>query len=273
MPTRSMRRCNGNGNGNVVAIFGIAIVSSIAFIQVFFSSLRISTYYKRNNSLEQPELPQHLRNPSDSLNVMNSTKGGKNNASYKTETVMGMGMVDEDDVASVNVKQAGPTLYSLTQQDDVPAPAVHMVAVADAFFAEKYHPIFEKNQQYANFHNYTWHVIGTDNSKCSELHKDYFFRKHCMVAEWMESSLNNDDVVVVFDSDVVPYRFNESLKNWTSNGEDIVLYERIWNTEIMAGNYIARNNPRARSFLREWSKFEYEMPPAPAFSSSDNGKP
>lgn len=156
------------------------------------------------------------------------------------------------------------------------APAtviVHMVAVADANFAKKYRPIFEKNQQYADFHNYKWHVIGTESKNCSELYKDFFFRKHCMVAEWMENSINKDDVVVVFDSDVVPYRSNESLQHWTSNSEDIVLYERMWNTEIAAGNYIARNNPRARSFLREWSKFEYEVPPPPAFHSSDNGKP
>ena len=150
-------------------------------------------------------------------------------------------------------------------------PEVHLVAVADANFAEKYRPLFEKNQQYADLHNYKWHVIGTESKNCTKMHRDYFFRKHCMIAEWMESSLNKDDVVVVFDSDVVPFRSNISLNNWTTNGEDIVMYERIWNNEIMAGNYIARNNPRARQFLREWSKFEYEMPPN-AFSSSDNGK-
>ncbi len=116
-----------------------------------------------------------------------------------------------------------------------------------------------------------WHVIGTESKNCTEMHRDYFFRKHCMIAEWMESSLNKDDIVVVFDSDVVPYRSNISMNNWTITGEDIVMYERIWNNEIAAGNYIARNNPRARQFLREWSKFEYEMPPN-AFSSSDNGK-
>ena len=156
-------------------------------------------------------------------------------------------------------------------QNDALVPEVHLVVVADANFAEQYRPIFEKNQQYANLHNYKWHVIGTESKDCSEKHKDFFFRKHCMISEWMESTLNKDDVVVVFDSDVVPYRSKFSLKNWTSTGEDIVLYERIWNTEIAAGNYIARNNPRTRQFLREWSEFEYEMPPN-AFSSSDNGK-
>lgn len=164
-------------------------------------------------------------------------------------------------------------IFSQQKSNDAtaPVPVVHLVAVADANFAEKYRPIFEKNQQYANLHNYKWHVIGTESKDCSEKHKDFFFRKHCMISEWMESTLNKDDVVVVFDSDVVPYRSKFSLKNWTSTGEDIVLYERIWNTEIMAGNYIARNNPRTRQFLREWSEFEYEMPPN-AFSSSDNGK-
>ena len=161
--------------------------------------------------------------------------------------------------------------FSQQNQKDAQDPMVHLVAVADANFVKKYRRIFEKNQQYANLHNYKWHIIGTGSKECSEMHKDYFFRKHCMIAEWMEISLNEDDVVVVFDSDVVPYRSNISLMNWTATGEDIVMYERIWNDEIMAGNYIARNNPRARQFLREWSKFEYEMPPD-AFSSSDNGK-
>jgi len=87
----------------------------------------------------------------------------------------------------------------------------------------------------------------------------------------MEDALDENDLVVVFDSDVVPDRPTISLENWTSTGEDIVLYERIWNTEIATGNYIARNNHRARSFLREWAKYEYEMP-KDAFLSSDNGE-
>ena len=48
-----------------------------------------------------------------------------------------------------------------------------------------------------------------------------------MVAEWMEETPDENDVVFVFDSDVVPYRPAISLEKWTSTGEDIVLYERI----------------------------------------------
>jgi len=55
----------------------------------------------------------------------------------------------------------------------------------------------------------------------------FFFCKHCMVAKWMEETPNENDVVFVFDSDVVPYRPAISLEKWTSTGEDIVLYERI----------------------------------------------
>ena len=158
------------------------------------------------------------------------------------------------------------------RNEGIEVPAVHMIAIADANFARKYAPIFKKNEQYARRHGYEWHVISTDSPICTKMYAhDFFFRKHCMVAEWMEDTLDEDDVVVVFDSDVVPYRPGISLENWTSTGEDIVMYERIWNTEIMAGNYIARNNYRARTFLREWAQYMYEKPKE-AFSSSDNGE-
>ena len=61
--------------------------------------------------------------------------------------------------------------------------SVHMMAIADANFARKYHPIFEKIEQYARRHGYKWHVIGTDSENCTKLHADFIFRKHCMVAE------------------------------------------------------------------------------------------
>lgn len=154
------------------------------------------------------------------------------------------------------------------------SPEVHMLAIADADFARKYHPIFEKNEQYARRHGYKWHLIGEESANCTTSHADYyFFRKHCMVAQWMEGTPDDNDLVFVFDADVVPYRYNISLQNWMSTiPEDVVMYEWIWNTEIMAGNYMVRNNHRARHFLKEWSRYEYEKPGGNAFSSSDNGE-
>ncbi len=44
--------------------------------------------------------------------------------------------------------------FSQRKQKDAQEPVVHLVAVADANFAAKYRPIFEKNQQYADLHSY-----------------------------------------------------------------------------------------------------------------------
>ena len=170
-----------------------------------------------------------------------------------------------------NIGRLGAEKESRYQHRPSPSSRVHLVAVADEDFAKKYQPLFEENDKYSNFYKYKWHIISGENIElCEKRHKDFFFRKHCIVAEWMGNSLNENDVVFVFDSDVVPFRFDESLENWTSTDEDVIFYERIWNTEIMAGNYIARNNQRARMFLRGWAEFEFEKPTG--FSSADNGK-
>lgn len=61
----------------------------------------------------------------------------------------------------------------------------------------------------------------------------------------------------------------KNLESWLDNDHDIILYERSWNFEVMAGNYIARNTPFAREFLKSWADFEFRQPPG--FSSADNG--
>ena len=103
---------------------------------------------------------------------------------------------------------------------------LHLLAVADDNFAQIYRPIFEKNAEYATRHGYIWHIIGTESPNCTKQHRDFFFRKHCMVAEWMETNLMENDVLFVCDSDVVPYRANLSLDSWTIYEEDVIMYER-----------------------------------------------
>ena len=73
------------------------------------------------------------------------------------------------------------------------------------------------------------------------------------------------------DADVVGVPSNASLKPWfdLAKENDLVFYERSWNFEIMAGNYIVKNSEYARGFLLRWSNFEYFKPSG--FSSSDNG--
>jgi hypothetical protein len=101
--------------------------------------------------------------------------------------------------------------------------------------------------------------------------ENLFFLKHCLIAAWMEwQNLPPTDAVFVFDSDVVPYRFDYGLEYWADNfPESIVLYVRAWSSEIAAGNYLVRNTRAGRAFLKGWANYEPLQPPG--FSSADNG--
>ncbi len=148
---------------------------------------------------------------------------------------------------------------------------IHMVAVADKSFQARYAVIFDSMSKYASKHGYHWHVIGDSGTEplCEQKYQVFFFRKHCIIASWMDRETNVGDKVFVFDSDVVPYRTNIPLYHWTYLIEDIILYERTWNNEIAAGNYLVSNSEAAKGFLMRWAQYEKEIPPG--FSSADNG--
>lgn len=76
-------------------------------------------------------------------------------------------------------------------------------------------------------------------------------------------------VVAVLDSDVVAVVHERGLEKWARHPADIQLYQRDLLPEIMAGNYMVRNTPTARSFLRTWADYNKVKPSG--FSSSDNG--
>ena len=83
---------------------------------------------------------------------------------------------------------------------------VHMVTVADRRFRKRYELSFQKMGEYAAAHGYSWTIHGdVQHTRCVN-HNDYFFYKHCLIAEWMELRVPPDDHVFVFDADVVPYR-------------------------------------------------------------------
>merc|ERR1712232_122668 len=99
-------------------------------------------------------------------------------------------------------------------------------------------------------------------------YKDYFFKKHCTVAEWLETQHKNL-VAAIVDADVVSAVFDRGLEKWANHPADVQVYQRCLLPEIMAGNYMVRNTAFARTFLRNWAKYNFEMPRG--FSSSDNG--
>ena len=163
---------------------------------------------------------------------------------------------------------------------------VHMVVAADDNFAKKYQRSFEKMEQYAQRHGYTWTILNQDRFEGGILpracanHKDFFFLKHCMVASWMEAqAFDPASSIFVFDADTIPFRPELPLDKWTLPfKEDVLLYLRGWNVkengveykhEVMAGNYMVKNTVEGRGFLRAWAEYEFQTPPG--FSSADNG--
>lgn len=166
---------------------------------------------------------------------------------------------------------------SAAEYNGVHRKTVHMVTAADGAFTERYQPIFDKMQEYADRHDYSWTILnngyfeekGGTPTECM-VYKTFFFLKHCMIAAWMEwEGFPETDSIYVFDADVAPYRMNVSLDHWTQMNETLVLYVRGWSPEIMAGNYLIRNSIAGRNYLRSWAQYEQHKPRG--FSSADNG--
>ena len=124
---------------------------------------------------------------------------------------------------------------------------------------------------YAGRFGYTFRILRKgDYGKCEKYHtvRDVFFMKHCLVAEYMEEQ-PPDAVMVVLDADVVPVTLARGFDEWLVHDADLQFYDRMPNVEVAAGNYVARNTPFARDFLRSWASWARRVPRG--FSSGDNG--
>lgn len=124
---------------------------------------------------------------------------------------------------------------------------------------------------YATRHGYGYDQLDPADfsSACSEFASSFFFAKHCAVAEYLRRRTKRRALVYVLDGDVAEANPLVRLQAFDHVGADITFYERIWNPEVMAGNYIARNTLFTRKFLRTWAAYFHKQPPG--FSSADNG--
>lgn len=85
----------------------------------------------------------------------------------------------------------------------------------------------------------------------------------------METRVKHKALLYILDGDVVEANPRVRLETFDYFNSDITFYERLWNPEVMSGNYIVQNTFFARAFLRFWTRFFYKQPPG--FSSADNG--
>ena len=171
---------------------------------------------------------------------------------------------------------------------------VAVVTVSDKEHQEKYLLQQATMRSYALENGYDYRLIdpAADAPECGKSGAHFFFQKHwyvlvalsrslfplegnshfatySAVASWLANKPKGY-AALVLDGDC--YMASKvSLDRWLAGASDadIILYERAWNFEVVAGNYIVRNTEFARAFLKSWARFSSRLPVG--FSSMDNG--
>ncbi|KAK6105128.1 hypothetical protein QQG55_19030 [Brugia pahangi] len=136
---------------------------------------------------------------------------------------------------------------------------------------DEYRLAQESFECYALYHNYKWIVIdlsANDTLKRLCPHEDFMFARHCVTAEIMKEA-NDIQWFLFIDADMGVINPNHLIEEWIDNSVNLILYNRIFNHEVMAGSYLAKNTPYSQKFLQFWANYELQLQ-FPAFGS-DNG--
>uniref|UniRef100_A0A8R1XN15 Nucleotide-diphospho-sugar transferase domain-containing protein n=1 Tax=Onchocerca volvulus TaxID=6282 RepID=A0A8R1XN15_ONCVO len=136
---------------------------------------------------------------------------------------------------------------------------------------DEYRLAQESFECYALYHNYKRIVIDLSaNVTLQKLcpHEDFMFARHCVTAEIMKEASDIQWFLFV-DADMGVINPNHLIEEWIDNNVNIILYNRIFNHEVMAGSYLVKNTPYSRKFLQFWADYELKL----SFSAfgSDNG--
>lgn len=148
---------------------------------------------------------------------------------------------------------------------------IHIVVVVDNKKRLQYQHHGKTLLCYAHRHGYQFvHLNPQQYYTCSRM-TNFFFKKHCAVMLYL---IQNPHArwVVVLDGDTFVANATKSLKSFIPNDPNIhvVHYERFWNNEITAGNYIIRNHPWSLLYLNKWVE-SFEKMPNVSHHNNDNG--
>ncbi|CAD7957139.1 unnamed protein product [Amoebophrya sp. A120] len=258
-------------------------VASCWFAALLYCTVRIS-FSTRKPDHPRTRLVRHLFRTS-------TLRGTQQDAALHT---------DED--AHENEWRKRWNAFSELGAEDAQSTKITLLPVVDAAFSQKNRLQLQLMDCYAKRHGYglTVLVVPESGDACSK-HKNFFFRKHCAVANFIQDSAppSSDEQGTkkdkerehgawwfVFDSDVAVSNMHLPLTDWilqqnnaarrdiqrekSSPGiaPDLIFYERGFNSEIMAGNYAVRRTEFALKFLREWASHSFEEPLKPSYDQS-----
>ncbi|KAI6239449.1 hypothetical protein M3Y99_00579700 [Aphelenchoides fujianensis] len=133
------------------------------------------------------------------------------------------------------------------------------------------YPLIEVNLEQEK--KYLEDCAGTDVGAFPSVHQffclQFMFQRHCVMARLMEERPQTEWFAFL-DADMGVVNPNHLLEEFVNDRADLIFYDRLYNYEIMAGAYLARNTPFARSFLRHWAAYEFRVA-AGTLHGTDNG--
>ncbi|KAE9420603.1 hypothetical protein Angca_001920, partial [Angiostrongylus cantonensis] len=121
---------------------------------------------------------------------------------------------------------------------------------------------------YSSIQNYEVRLLnGSVHQDLSCPHRNIFFRRHCLVAQFLRDS-SKVNYVLFMDSDIGVVNPKRRIEDFVDSKMEIIFYDRFFNWEVAAGSYLVKNSNWSQAFLRG-KNYEYRLPKS--FHGNDNG--